>query len=269
MTVRYDLPALIAASKVKPRPFRRIQATEALRGSVAAPYLGLVRAWQAERALLLAAYAAALPDRGDDLAPDATETIQRQADASAGRVALALALLLLQIRPALTRVDRWHEAQWVTRIKTATTIDVKLFTSPQETRGALANAVAWNEQLARQVHLDIRGAVTSRLTGGLAARTPTADVGADLGDLFAKQKRRAARIGIDQTDGLGEALTRIRAQAAGLGKFRWRHDNQQAHPRRDHIALDMKEFSFARPPAVMPSVLPFCRCWSEVLWTDR
>lgn len=262
----YDLPALIRASKVKPRSFRRILPTEALRGSIAAPYFGLIRAWQAERSAMLATYAALLPDRGDELAPDATETIQRQTDASAAKIAVALAVLLLQFRPALSRFDRWHEGQWVNRIETATGIDVKLFTGPLDTRAALANSVAWNEQLARQVHLDIRGAVTSRLTGGLAAREPAARVGTGLSDLLLKQKRRVARIGVDQTDGLAEELSRVRRVAANLVRFRWHHDNDQPHPRKEHAARDKRIYTPRTAPNDRAGTLPFCRCWEEPLW---
>lgn len=261
---RYDLPAIIRARRLKPRPFRRIEATEALRGSIAAPYFVLVRAWQAERAVLLAAYANALPDRGQPLEEDAVATVQRQADRSSASIASGLAVLLASFLPAMRRVDRWHEVQWNTRIKAATGIDVSMF-APGPMHPEVANAVAWNQQLLRQVHTEVQGTVTATLTGGLQQRAPASDMASSLNDVMVRTKKRVARIGVDQTDSLEAALSRARRVQANLVRFRWRH-TEQPRPRLEHLKRDNRIYTPNTAPNDRAGTLPFCKCWEEPLW---
>ena len=260
----YSLPALIRANGIRPRPFRRIAPTEAIRANLAQPFFAIVRAWQAERDALLAAYSAALPDRGDMPAANATATVQRQIDASAAKVAAAVAQFARRYSPALARIDHWHRAQWVQRIKAATRLNVAMFTPPGSP-AVTANAQAWGEQLADSLHQDARQSVAGALTGGLATRAPAAIVAVRINAALAKAKRRAARIGVDQAERTVAAMTRKRGQSAGLDRWRWRH-TPQPRPRPEHVALDGRVYTAATTPNIAPGDLPFCKCWREWLF---
>jgi hypothetical protein len=296
----YNLPQLIRTAKVKPRPFRRIAPTEALRSSVAAPYFDLVRAWQAERDDLLRTYARLVPVRGGPLSPDAADELRRAVDQSAARVERRLAQIRGQFGPAFAQIDRWHRAQWLARINSATGINVAVLTTESATRPDVETAVSWNEHLAGQVHLDIKGAVATALLGAMAIRAATtpaegkreeaarqrevkrqargapgellepeagaaASAAEMLDGLLAKAKKRVARIAVDQTDKVSADMDRARRREAGLGRFRWHHTHQ-LHPRPEHRRRDKRVYSQATAPNDRAGTLPFCKCWEEPLW---
>lgn len=296
----YNLPQLIRTAKVKPRPFRRIAPTEALRSSVARPYFDLIRAWQAERDELLRTYARLVPVRGGALSPDAADQLRLAVDQSAARVERQLAQVRRQFGPAFAQIERWHRAQWLSRINSATGINVAVLTSEGATRPEVETAASWNEHLAGQVHLDIKGAVTTALLGAIAIRaaaTPAegkreeaarqrevkreargapgaplepgggaAPSAAEMLDgLLAKAKKRVARIAVDQTDKASADMDRARRREAGLGRFRWHHTVQE-HPRREHRLRDLRVYSQATAPNDRAGSLPFCKCWEEPLF---
>lgn len=296
----YNLPQLIRTAKVKPRPFRRIAPTEALRSSVARPYFDLIRAWQAERHDLLRTYARLVPVRGAALSPDAADQLRLAVDQSAARVERQLAQVRRQFGPAFAQIERWHRAQWLGRINSATGINVAVLTTEGFTRPDVETATSWNEHLAGQVHADIKGAVTVALLGAMALRAastpaegrlaeagrqrelrrearatpgalPEPDGGAApsaaemLDDLLAKAKKRVARIAVDQTDKASADMDRSRRREAGLARFRWHHTVQE-HPRREHRLRDGRIYTQATAPNDRASTLPFCKCWEEVLW---
>ncbi|MEH3121183.1 MAG: hypothetical protein PGN16_04250 [Sphingomonas phyllosphaerae] len=262
---RYDLPALIRASGTTLRPFRRIMPTEALRSQMGGPYFALLRAWAAERDAILAAYAAALPDRGAPLDADASYRIQRAVDDAAVRVERQLARFQRLFPAAVSTVDRWHVRQWVQRVQTATGVDVAAMTGG-ETEAVQSNAVTRNGQLLDQVHADTKGKMSAALMAALALRMTTAQAGSETSAVLTRAKKRVARIAVDQTDMLVEDLTRERAQSAGLTRWRWRHTPQK-HPRVDHKARDQRLYTVRTQPNDLPGVLPFCKCWQEWDWS--
>lgn len=261
---RYDLPALIRAAGAKPRSFRRIVPTEALRAQMAAPYFAMVRAWAAERDAILAAYAVALPDRGASLAADASYRIQRAIDDAAARVERQLAQFQRTYPAIMTQVDRWHVRQWVQRVQTATGVDVSAMVGG-ETTAVQANAVARNDQLLDQVHAETKGKMTAALLAALALRMTTAQAGSEATAVLGRARKRVARIGVDQTDQLSAEMDRARREAAGLARFRWHHTPQR-HPREDHRARDGRVYSSRNAPNDRAGALPFCKCWEEPLW---
>lgn len=260
--MRYNLPAIIRQQKIKPRPFRRIEPTEALRAGVAAPYFDIVRAWRAEQAALLAAYTAALPARGRQPSADASASVQRQVDASALKVA-AVALIAGRLVAPMSQVERWHRIQWLARVKAATGLDVAMFTGAQDGAATVANATVRAEQLAGAVNSEIQHKVATALINSLSARMPADKLG--LSGTFDRARARAARIGVDQAAKLTEELTTVRRLAAGLLKWRWRH-TPQPRPRPAHVARDQKVFGPGNQPNDLPGALAFCQCWQEVLW---
>lgn len=262
---RYSLPALIEAAKVKPRPFRKIEPTEALRADLAAPYFAIIRAWRAERDTLIAAYTAALPPQGQPLAPGAAQALQRQVDASAARVAVQLTAIDRQFSGVLNRLERWHRLQWTNRIRSATTLDVSLFTSPHDVAAEIQNGTAVNEQLARAIHSELQHKVGTTLLNSLLAFVPAAAVVTSLSGTFDAGKARAARVGVDQTDTTSVNMTRARMRSAGLARWKWRH-TPQPHPRPEHVLRDGRVYTVANQPNDLPGVLPFCKCYQEPLF---
>jgi len=261
--LRYNLPAILKQQGIKPRPFRRIEPTEALRAGVAVPFFDIVRAWRAEQAALLAAYTAALPPRGAQPSADASSLVKRQVDASAVKIA-AIALIAGRLAAPMGHVERWHRTQWIARIKAATGLDVAMFTGAQDGVATVANAVVRAEQLAAAVNSEIQHKVAATLINSLSARVPAADVG--IGGAFDAAKARAARIAVDQTNRLSAELDRVRRQAAGLVRFKWLHDNSQKHPRPAHVARDQRVYSEATAPNDRAGMLPFCKCYEQPLW---
>lgn len=262
---RYDLPALIRANNIRPRPFRRIEPTEALRADMAAPYFEIVRAWRAERDALVAAYTAALPRRGQQIEPGAVSALQREIDASAARIATQLTAIDRRFADILSRMERWHRAQWIARVKASTGLDVAMFTAAQDVATEIGNGAAVIAQQARAVHAEIQHKVGTSMLNSLLAFVPAAAVATALNGTFDGAKARAARIGVDQTEKASAGMDRARRRAAGLGRFRWRHTAQR-HPRPAHQARDQRTYTEASAPADRAGMLPFCACWEEPLW---
>jgi hypothetical protein len=270
---RFDLPALVKAKGLKPRPMRRIAVTNALEADLAAPFFSIVRAWQAEQPGLVAAYQSATAD--SDIA-----ALHRALDNAGARVDQVAGFVRRQIRPAIQRIEQWHRLTWASWIKVATGIDITMFTALGDVASEVANAVAWNEALADDVAAQTKGRIVSRAIAAATsgkpatkadARTagvePETSVEALISDAVAKAKRRAAGIASDQAEKTSAAFTRGRAASAGLGLWRWKHYDPQPHPRIEHIQRDGTVYSGVRPPPTMPGEEPYCKCWQEWLFT--
>lgn len=256
---RYNLPAMVRQSKTKPRPFRRIATTAGMTATMGAPYFTLVRAWQAERERLLDAY-----DQARTLSDPAL--INRAVAAASARLDPTVAALQPQTFTALASLDRWHRAQWIQRIRTATGIKVDMMTGQGDTASAIDQAKGWAAQLMPSLHTETGSKVAVALMGALAVLKPRAGASADLNAVLARAHKRAANIAVDQSDRTAAAMDRDRRAAAGLDRFVWRHDNTQRHPRPEHVARDGRRYSQANAPNDRAGTLPFCRCWEEPLF---
>jgi len=255
----YSLPAMIARARIKPRPFRQIKPTEGLRSSMAAPFVLIMRAWQAEWATIVAAYDSARVT-GD------TGALLRAIDAASDRVAGAVRTAEARLPDAAARVEQWHRGQWVQRIRTATGLDVSHLTGAREVRNDVEDAVAWMGRLADDVSRKVKNDLTSGLLGDLAARKPTASASATATDVLAKAKRRGLGIGVDQTDKLVTAMGRSRRKAAGIDRFIWHHTPHLRYPRPEHVARDNRVYSERNAPNDRAQTLWGCQCWEEPLF---
>lgn len=267
---RYSLPGLIRAAKVKPRRFRQIRPTEALKASLAAPYFEIVRAWRDERQALLDAFdqAVALGD---------TSIIKRQVDASAAKIAARFGNVAGRFSAILASIERWHRLAWISRIRAATSLDVSLHTTAADVRQPISTAQSWNEALLSDVHNQTSHRVLTALVAAAAAigvgfagsESETAkarrrqSAGAAVDEVLAKAKRRAAGIGVDQVDKVSRGMDTARRVAAGVDQWIWHHLDPQPHPRPEHQRREGQVFSSKRKPPEMPGELPFCKCWSE------
>jgi len=286
---RYDLPALIAAGRIRPRAFRRISPSGVMAGDLAAPYLAIVRAWEAETDELLRAYERAMASR------DMTGLHRAIAEAS-GRVDQRTDFSARQMRGAIGRIEAWHRRQWESRVKASTGLDVSMFTTAADVAPEIDNATAWNEQLAGDVNAQTKQRIVTALLAAAAvnapatiaakkareaeqARAPQTDPEAPdapaapgevapsveelIADAVAKAKTRSRNIGSDQAEKTSASLTRARRQSAGVAKWRWRHYDPQPNPRPEHIRRDGNIYSDTRPPPTLPGEEPFCKCWEE------
>jgi hypothetical protein len=267
---RYSLPGLIAAARVKPRRFRQIRPTEALKASLAAPYFDIVRAWRDERQALLDAFdqAVALGD---------TSIIKRQVDASTAKIAARFGNVAGRFAGILASIERWHRIQWTNRVRQATSLDVSLQTTAADVRQPIQVARDWNEALFADVHNQTSHRIVTALVAAAAAvgvafvggesETVKArrrqSAGAAVDEVLAKAKRRAAGIGVDQCDKVSRGMDTARRQAAGVDEWIWHHLDPQPHPRPEHQRREGQVFSSKRKPPEMPGELPFCKCWSE------
>ena len=252
----YSLPAMVARARVKPRQFRQIKSTEALRSSMAAPFVLIVRAWQAERAEIIAAYDSARAT-GD------TRALLRAIDAASERVAATVRTAEARLPDAVNRVEQWHRAQWVQRINAATGLDVTHLTGAREVGNDVEDTVAWARRLADDVSRKVKNDLTSGLLGDLSARKPAASASATATDVLAKAKRRSLGIGVDQTDKLVTTMGRSRRKAAGLDRFIWHHTPHLRYPRPEHVARDNRVYRESNAPNDRAGSLWGCQCYEE------
>ena len=259
----YSLPAMIANAKATPTPFRRIVPTESLRSDIAAPYFDVVRAWAAEREIIVAAYADVLPVRGGALGPNAVSDLQRVVDEAEQRVLAKLPTIQRKVVPSLKRLADWHRSSWVQRVKIATGLDVAPMTGQGEVAAAISNAVAASIQALKGASDEIARKTAATITDALTANLPASDAATALSGTLTSAKKRAARQGVDAADGLSGGMTRARRIAAGLEKWVWRHSPAVRYPRPAHVARDRKVFSAGNEPSERPGQLIGCQCWEE------
>jgi hypothetical protein len=249
---RYDLPALVRQHGIRPKPFRQIRPTLALKADLAAPYFDVARSWAGEVDALLAAY-----ERGGAMA------VQTQLGISTARLDALVATAKRRFPAIVDRIERWHRQQWLSRVRAATGLDVSLVTQPSDVADPASATTAWNGALLDDVHRQTGGRVAAALLGGAAAAVPVSEVRACVAEAIAKVRKRAGAIGDDQCDKLSRAMDRARREAAGVTTYRWRHTPQR-HPRDWHKARDGKVFGEGDVPASdAAGVPPFCKCWEE------
>lgn len=249
---RYDLPALIRSQRIKPRRFAQIRPTQALKSDLAAPYFDITRAWVAEVDALLAAY------------PGGAAAIEAQLGLSAARVEQIVSQAQRRFPAVVARIEAWHRAAWVSRVRASTNLDVSLFTQPGDVADAMQATTSWNAALADDVHRQTRNGIALALLAGAAASVPLSEAKARVADVIAKAKKRSAAIGGDQVDKLSRAMDRQRREAAGVASFIWHHSPHVVKPRPVHLARNGKAFANDQIEASDRAGVPYgCQCWEE------
>lgn len=254
---RYDLPALVKAHGIRPRPFRQIRPTLALKADLAAPYFDVTRGWAGEVDALLAAY-----ERGGAMA------VQAQLGVSTARLDALVATAKRRFPAIVDRIERWHRQQWLSRVRASTGLDVSLVTQPGDVAEPVSATTAWNGALLDDVHRQTGGRVAAALLGGAAAAVPVSEVRARVAEVIAKARKRAGAVGDDQVDKLSRAMDRARREAAGIVLYQWNHTPQR-HPRDWHKARDGKTFAENEIPAGdRVGEQPFCKCYATPILTS-
>lgn len=252
---RYSLPSMIAAANVRPRRFRQIRPTEALKASLAAPYFEIVRAWRDERQALLDAFDQAVV-LGD------TSIIKRQVDASAAKIAARFGNVAGRFAGILDRIEKWNRGAWLSRVRAAAGLDVTLHTTAADVAQPISVAQDWTTALHEDVQSQTKHRLASALIAAAAASGTASFAGAQINDILAKAKRRAAGIGIDQVRRLNAGMNRARRIAAGVDSYIWNHSPHVVHPRAWHVARDGRTFRNDEIPVSDRCGVPFgCQCY--------
>lgn len=120
------------------------------------------------------------------------------------------------------------------------------------------------KSISSQYLSGVQGAVMRSITTGQGLK--------DLIPYLEKHKaithRRARMIAYDQTRKAFEGLSRGRMVALGIKEFQWLHSGGSNHPRKEHIEMSGKIYSFENPPVIekstgkrgYPGDLVNCRC---------
>lgn len=245
---RYDLRALIRNARIRPRRFRQIRPTGIIAGNLAAPHLAIVKAWAAQIGTIL------------DALPYGQAAVAAAIDRAAAQVGLTVSQAQAAFPAVIAGVERWHRAQWLSRIRAATGLDVSLMTSPQDVADPAQAATSWNQALADDLHSQTKSRLTAAL---LVAGIAAADARARANEVIARARKRAAGIGVDQAAKAVRGMDKARADAAGLDEWTWRHLDPQPHPRPEHQRRDGNVYSRKNPPPTDVGEEPYCHCWRE------
>ena len=147
-------------------------------------------------------------------------------------------------------------------------VAIKTSMVPEALVPVVQASVAENVGLIRSISSDymqkVEGAVMRSITTGNGLE----DLIPSLEKLDGMTKRRAENIAYDQTRKVYNNVNKARMQAVGVKKFEWLHTGGSQHPRKDHIALSGKVFSFDNLPVIdprtgergIPGQAPNCRC---------
>lgn len=147
-------------------------------------------------------------------------------------------------------------------------LSLKTTTMPASLQQAVSAATTENvaliKSIPQQFHNQIEGSVMRSLQPG---GNGLQDVTEALRHYEGITKRRADLIAIDQTRKVTSAMNAERAKSAGITKFEWVHSGGGAEPRKLHLDLNGKVFSYDNLPVIdsdgtrgLPGQLINCRC---------
>jgi SPP1 gp7 family putative phage head morphogenesis protein len=155
----------------------------------------------------------------------------------------------------------WHMRKLISSLKYATGIDLETMIGRGDAERTIAQAVAENMALIRNVSDKVRDDISGAVFRGLRARTPLREVAKEISDLTGLARKRALRIASDQTVKLSALLDQERQEQLGITHFAWMH-SRKARPRLEHLARDGKVYAWDDPALAgdLPGFKPFCGC---------
>lgn len=252
-----DLKAILKArGRKRALTLRPIQTTKAQARALARLYAPVMQEWaDGAKERVLPAYARSLATFTGD-SPADIETAIDVVDERAVRATIDFRAMFPQWAGS---VEQWHTNQIAGQLSYATNID--LSTQLGGARGTIADALARNTSLVRNVSDEARGRISDIVFRGLQNRTPVRDVAAEINKAVGLGKERSLRIASDQTVKLSASLDELRQRQLGFDSFIWRHSGK-VHFRVDHKARDGVEFSWDSEVAKNdpPGYAPFCGC---------
>jgi SPP1 gp7 family putative phage head morphogenesis protein len=102
------------------------------------------------------------------------------------------------------------------------------------------------KSIPQQYFKDITGSVMRSITTGAGMSTLLPQIQ----KYNAMTERRAKNLALDQTRKAYNGINKQRMQSIGVKKFEWVHSGGGQHPRRSHIALGGRVFSFDDLPVI-------------------
>ena len=114
---------------------------------------------------------------------------------------------------------------------------------------------------------DILRSITSHESGGI--KSLQARIHESLTKRYKQHKNKAKNIALDQTRKVYNNINEKRMKAVGVKRFTWHHAGGSKEPRRDHIAMDGKVYSFDDLPVIdkrtgekgIPGQAINCKCF--------
>lgn len=240
--MRYDLAALARQAGVtrrKPITFRDIRPPAMLATNLyQRAYAPLLARWEARIPAILAEYERTLAAMTTDSPAD----IQAQLDAATSEMERLFILLDAAIRSWCLESETWQRGAWVGSVLSATNVPIETLIGPEEVRDTLANYIAWNSRLVRDVSDQAAKRIADAVFAGVQNRTPAREVAKQIQEAMAMSRRRALAIASDQTSKVTSALAAERRRQAGLSVYKFRHSGKR-HPRADHLARNGKLYA--------------------------
>ena len=266
--MRIPLRALVRAQNPRLRriTLRPIETTQSQADDLAAIYARTVRLWQDARPRIVEAYRQELSAArvGDGLVRDDTGWLRAVIEAVAGQVQVELTFFEALFQGWASRLVRWHVRRFAANLKYASNVDLSSALEVAGVDGTVADALARNVALVRNISDQARGRIADIVFRGLQQRIPADQVAREIAEATGMARDRARRAASDQTVKLSSALDRERMRQLGFKEFRWRHSGK-VHYREWHKARDGKVFRLDDPALVgdMPGDQPFCGCVSQ------
>lgn len=257
MTPIVDLRRILRAQgRRRDLTLRPIQTTKAQARELARIYAPTMDAWaKGARERILPAYAQSLATFTGDSPADIEAEIEA-VDEEAVRATFDFRTLF---RSWAEQLMQWHIARIGSQLSYATNVDVT--TQLGGANGTIADLLARNTSLVRDVSDQARGRIADIVFRGLQQRTPIRDVAREIDEAIGLGRKRSLRIASDQTVKLSSALDALRGQQLGMSGYRWRHSGKR-HYRPEHKERDGKYFEFGSDVDRddPPGFAPFCGC---------
>lgn len=252
-----DLRALLKAQgRKRDLTLRPIQTTQAQAKALARIYAPIMQVWSdGARDRILPAYARSLATFTGDSPADIEIEIEA-VEEEAVRATFSFRELF---RSWSEQLMQWHITRLGSQLSYATNVDVT--TQLGGANGTLADALARNTALVRDVSDQARGRIADIVFRGLQQRTPIRDVAREIEHALSLGKRRSLLIASDQTVKLSASLDKLRQEQLGFSSFVWRHGGS-AHPRLYHVARDGEVFRWDSEIARTdpPGYAVSCKC---------
>lgn len=252
--------ALRATNRRRDVVMRPIEPTTAQRQALFVLYMGVVRVWHdGARDRILPAYRDTLEQKR--MTRDAVGDIEVAIATTEARAVSAIFNFASLFEAWANSVQTWHMNKFISQIKYSTNVDLTTMMGPGDTRLTIAELLARNVALVRDVSDQTRGRIADIVFRGLQANTPVREVARQIAEATGLARARSLRIASDQTQKLSAALDQERQEQVGMDSFEWMHSGK-LHPREYHQARHGKEFRWDSEISKTdaPGMAPFCGC---------
>lgn len=285
------MPYALAEIATKNKPFRVIEPSAYQSQDLLRLYTPIINQWRNSAARSMSVYATAL-------ATGELAGLSEEGKETAAEIAALLALIPFD--QFFARMETWHRGKWLSSVSAATGVDATYLVqrpvgasqpvNRQQRRAAasgvvaaaravkvtpqglavtglsgidkaVADAVAANVALVRSVSDDTRARIANAVISGVRQGKAATEVARTINKGLALSKARADRIAENQVDAAITAMTKARAQEAGIETFEWRHYTERKNARLNHLFRDGMKFRWDdKTLDALPGVLPNCRC---------